>query len=127
MKFTIAVFALAGFALTQTFAAPATEPQVEAVETADDAHVSTDVTSVLVEANEAIEETNRAKKSTGPRTVCFEMKDVQGTSYLQCAQSADSESEGTSLYPQYSAAPPSSGYGSAPSSGYGSAPSYKVN
>jgi hypothetical protein len=123
MKFAI-VFALAGFVLAQTFAAPSVEPQVEAVESNDDSLVSTDTTSSLVEANEAIEDSNRAKKS--PKTICFETQDVQGRSFLQCAESADSEVEGTHL--SYSSAPApsygSSSYGS--SSGY-SAPSYKVN
>lgn len=136
MKIAIAVLALAGFLVAQTLAAPATEIQAEA----DDAHISTNLDSALIEANKAVEETNeRAKKSSGPKTVCFEAKDVQGTSYLQCAESVDSESEGTSLYPQYSPAPSpygsSSGYGSssssygpAPSSSYGPPPpSYKVS
>lgn len=121
MKFPIAILALAGF----IYAAPSVQPQEEAVEAANNA--SNDSTQALAETD-----SNRAKKSSGPKTVCFEMKDVQGSSYLQCAESADLESEGTQLNQQYSAAPSSaygpspSSYGSAPSSGYG-APSYKVS
>lgn len=124
MKIPIAILALAGF----VFAAPTDRPQEDAIEADNNAsNVTKDLTSALTETD-----SNRAKKSSGPKTVCFEMKDVQGSSYLQCAESADSESEGTQLYPQYSPAPspaygpsPSSSYGSAPSSGYG-ASAYKV-
>lgn len=124
MKFAIAVLALAGFVLAHISAAPA-----EVAEKVDDSLVSTDTTSALAEANEANEEMSRTKKSTGPKTLCFQTQDVQGRSILQCADSADSEAEGTSLYSSYSAPAPSYGgsssYGS--SSGGYSAPSYKVS
>lgn len=121
MKFATIVLAIAGLLLTQTFAAPSTEPKSEVNEASEDSRITTDTTSSLSAANEGGKDSNREKKSSGPKTICYEVKD-EGISYLQCVDEHDSESAGSSMYPSYSPAP-SSSYGSAPSS-YGSAPSY---
>ena len=127
MKFIITVLALAGCILAG-LAAPSTEPQVEAIEDTKESLLSPDTTSALIEASEAIEDTNRAKKSSSPKTICFEVKDVQGRSFLQCSESVDSEPEGTSLSSYHSPAPaPSYGSPSYGSSSSYSAPSYRVS
>lgn len=124
MKFIIAVLA----ALVMAQAAPSTEPQVEAIDETNESLLSSDTTSALIEASEAIEDSNRAKKSSGPKTICFEVKDVQGRSFLQCADSVDSEPEGTSLASYHSPAPaPSYGSPSYGSPSSYSAPSYRVS
>lgn len=127
MKFSFTVLALVGFTVTQILAAPSSEPRSEVEDVLVDSNAST-----VAEASEGLEESNRAKKSPAPKTICVENKDLQGTSYLQCREATDSDSAGSFNVPSYSPAP--SSYGPSPSSynapsapSYNAAPSYKVN
>lgn len=126
MKFTTPILVFFGVIFAQTLAAPSTETQADIVESLDDSNVSTDTTSALIEANEDIEDSPRAKKSSSPKTVCYEVRDQQGRNFMQCGQAADSESAGSYHLSSYSPAPPSYGSSSYGSSSY-SAPSYKVS
>lgn len=112
MKFSLVLLAFIGIA----FAAPSTDHQADPVESVDDEHVKSDINSPLIEAaEEDIEEINRKKKSPGPKTVCFETKDLQGRSFFQCVE--DAEIAAPSSYPSYAPA----AYAPAPSY---SSPSY---
>jgi hypothetical protein len=117
MKLSVVVLVVAGIFFAQAIAAPTNEPLSEV---SDKSEVSTDISSSLIDASEDIDDVNRSKKSSGqPKTICFEVNDHQGSSYLQCSDALDSESAGTSLYPSFS---PVQSYGSSPS--YAPAPSY---
>jgi len=81
------------------------EADVQNVDVEDVKETAADTTNALAEASETIKDANRTKKSNSPKTFCFQMKDTQGISYLQChdEQSVDSELAGSSSYPSYSA------------------------
>ena len=122
MKFSLVLLTFIGF----SFAAPSIESKAEVSETTGDGNVRTEVDSSLIDSIDAGEESSRAKKSSGPKTVCFEQRDLEGRSFFQCIE--DTELAGTETKSAYSPAPAS--YGPAPPSyspSYSpSVPSYKV-
>lgn len=123
MKFSIAALAVAAL-IGLCIAAPSAELEA-------DAHLSTDLTSSLNTASDFGEESARAKKSAEqPKTLCVEMKNEEGTSFLQCADNGSDLAASATSYSAVS----SGGYGGGASGGYGGgssysapAPSYKVS
>lgn len=130
MKFSIAALAVAAL-IGLCIAAPSSELEA-------DAHLSTDLTSSLNTASDFGEESARAKKSAEqPKTLCVEMKNEEGTSFLQCADNGSDLAASATSYSAVSSGGygggASGGYGGGSSGGYGGgssysapAPSYKV-